>query len=536
MALRAAILFAATLLLLAPSAFGAGAKAGEPYLPPEPGFVLLASLTRYPDTIIALNRGRGGEELVRRGGGTLLSERLALWRLESSKAIGVVRDLGRLGALRYVEPDRRGGSFAALPGEPFIGDQGWLIAIGADLVTPPGPGVPLAILDSGLDPGHPEFANRPNTVFLNNPTFPPEEQAAFHGTAVSSVAAAPVNGVGMAGVYPAARLFEYDVDQLACSDIVQGIETVLANANGGPAVINGSFGVPYCQALNDEIQYAFGLGTVYVASAGNEFLKGNPITFPAALNHVLTVAATDALDEPAFFSNANLSVDLAAPGVGILAASFDQTGYFWEFVDGTSFSSPMVAAAAAWVWTIRAGLDVTQIFSVMRFSARDVWEKGWDDDTGFGVLDIPSALAFPTPPSDPQEPNEDIYLVKKNGLFADAVDPLTSPGHGSARLEATLDLTEDPADVYRAYIPGNRLLTIRLAPNADVDLDAYRSSARTVYGTRGRIAFSAKPGTRVEVLRIRNTGRKGLYIYVDAFLPKGGPLDAAYTLTLKTTR
>jgi hypothetical protein len=301
-------------------------------------------------------------------------------------------------------------------------------------------------------------------------------------------------------------------------------------------VINGSFSVPYCQALNDEIQYAFGLGTIYVASAGNEFLKGNPITYPAALNHVLTVAATDALDEPAFFSNANLAVDLAAPGVGILAASFDETGYFWEFLDGTSFSSPMVAAAAAWVWTIRNGLDVTQIFSTMRFSARDVWDEGWDDDTGFGVLDIPAALALPTPPSDPQEPNEDIYLVKKNGLFPDAVPALTSPGKGSAQLRAMLDLTEDPTDVYRAYIPGRRLLTIRLAPTDDVDLDAYRSSARTVYGTRGRIAYSVKPGTRTEVLRIRNTGAKGIYIYVDAYLPRNGPLDAAYTLTLRTTR
>ena len=81
----------------------------------------------------------------------------------------------------------------------------WLAHIGADpAAAPPGPGVPITIVDSGTDPTHPEFAGRPNTTFLNDQTTSGRDE--YHGTIVASVAAAPENGVGLAGVYPSAAL------------------------------------------------------------------------------------------------------------------------------------------------------------------------------------------------------------------------------------------------------------------------------------------------------------------------------------------
>ena len=44
----------------------------------------------------------------------------------------------------------------------------------------------------------------------------------------------------------------------------------------------------------------------------------------------------------------------------------------------------------------------------MRYSATDIWDSGFDEDTGYGFLDIPSALTTPEPESDGQEPNDDI--------------------------------------------------------------------------------------------------------------------------------
>src|SRR4051794_19608282 len=59
---------------------------------------------------------------------------------------------------------------ARVDADPFYPQEWWLSHVGADRATPPGPGVPIAIVDSGVDPTHEEFANRPNTSFLNDQT------------------------------------------------------------------------------------------------------------------------------------------------------------------------------------------------------------------------------------------------------------------------------------------------------------------------------------------------------------------------------
>jgi subtilisin family serine protease len=182
---------------------------------------------------------------------------------------------------------------------------------------------------------------------------------------------------------------------------------------------------------------AFGAGTLVVASAGNGFQTGNRPQYPADYHHVLTVAATNQQNQPSSFSSSSLAVDLAAPGEGIpvaLPLAINPTGY--DVWDGTSFSAPMVSGAAAWVWTVRGNLDKTQIFDLMRFSARDIWSQGYDKDTGFGLLDVPAALARTAPPVDPQEPNEDVFVVKPNGLFAQGAQPLTAPGRARASIRA----------------------------------------------------------------------------------------------------
>ena len=111
---------------------------------------------------------------------------------------------------------------------------------------------------------------------------------------------------------------------------------------------------------------------------------------------------------------------------------------------GTSFSSPLVAGAAAWVWTTRPDLDNTQLFEVMRRSAVDLGTPGFDNASGYGLLNIPNALAFRTPARDPQEPNEDPAQIEPHGLFAAGTQPLNGPGHLGGFLTAHLDRSEDP--------------------------------------------------------------------------------------------
>jgi subtilisin family serine protease len=307
-------------------------------------------------------------------------------------------------------------------------------------------------------------------------------------------------------------------------------------------VINMSFGVPYTRLLEDTLLRAFGTGSILVASSGNERREGVAAGPPGSLPHVLTVAATDQFDDPADFSTPSLGVDLAAPGVDIPAAIpriFNSSGY--AALSGTSFSAPLVSGATAWVWTARPTLDKTQIFELMRVTATDVASEGFDRDTGFGVLSIPNALTTQAPSKDPNEPNDDIRQVRAGGLFPTAATPVTAPGRPRATLRARMDVTEDPEDVYRVFVPAGRVLRVTVTPDTDVDVDVWKSTASSVFlrgvaRKRNLLASSGKNGRAAERVSVRNRTKTGFYAFLDVYLPRNGPLDARYTVTISTVR
>jgi subtilisin family serine protease len=109
--------------------------------------------------------------------------------------------------------------------DPFVQYQWWRGAVGADAVAPPGPGVPITILDSGVDVSHPEFGGLPLTAL--NQQILTDSADDFHGTMVASVAAAPVNGVGTVGMYPGANVWAYDARNLSDANIIAGIDAAV---------------------------------------------------------------------------------------------------------------------------------------------------------------------------------------------------------------------------------------------------------------------------------------------------------------------
>src|SRR3990170_8576202 len=238
-------------------------------------------------------------------------------------------ELRLLGVLRAVARNRllvpRAARRPPLPYalvDPLLPKEWWRSVVGADKRIPPGPGIPVTIIDSGVDPTHPEFRNRPHTVYLNEQTTGGVDEE--HGTAVASVAAAPANGVGLVGVYPRARLWVYDASPVADPegfDLEDEIAAIEAAVDRGRSVINLSLGSDERDVMEEQaVMLAFGTGSLVVVSSGNEFEEGNPVEYPASYNHVLTVSASTRKDRPTDFSNSSLSVDLTAPGVGIPVA------------------------------------------------------------------------------------------------------------------------------------------------------------------------------------------------------------------------
>jgi subtilisin family serine protease len=491
----------------------------------------LLELPNYEYALVQLTSGSLAVE-----GAQLVSPTLRIWRLPTRAALRVLPGLLSSGRANAVEPDRPLRP-AAVQADPLSPTETWRAQIGADRAAPPGPGRPLTLVDTGLEAAHPEFAGRANTSLLNSQRLS-DSDVEWHGTAVASLAAAPENGQGIVGVYPQASVRMWDAGPPTVARVIAGLEAAAAAA---PGVVNLSLGffrgdvdVPM---LTDAVHSAFRRGVLAVAAAGNDRQAGSPRSVPADLTHVLTVASASPAGTVSAFSNVSAAIDLAAPGEGLLAARQGS----WGQVTGTSFATSFVSAAAAWTWTARPQLEKTQLFELLRRSARDLPPAGVDSDTGYGMLDIPAALTRPAPAVDPQEPNDDVRHVRAGAFTRTAAPPLTTPRRGRVSLRARLDASEDPEDVYRVWVPGRRVVRFTAAAGADVDLDVWKPTTPSVFveGAARRqylLGASTRRGTLAERVTVRNRGARGYFAYADVYLRENGPDTAEYRLTISTAR
>jgi hypothetical protein len=487
--------------------------------------VLLGTAAPAGAELVQLERAQPerGVRLARGAGGTELARELRIWRVPGY----ALPQLRRAGVVHLSRPERLLKTTAYLQAtDPLVPLEWWRPAVGADREEAPGPGKAVTVIDSGVDMSHPEFASRPNTTVLNEQTTSEEDES--HGTEVSSVIAAPNNGVGIVGIYPQAVLRIWDASPFGFLNEGAAIQGIVEAARRGPGVINLSFGGEDDDPLLEEaILFAVRAGSVVVAAAGNEGLEGSPENFPAFYAHVLTVGASNDSGRVASFSTISPTVDLVAPGVRIPVAEptwEDETGYSLG-VNGTSFSAPLVSGAAAWVWTRRPELDHTQLFEIMRRSATDIGEPGFDDAAGYGLLSVPGALSFPAPAPDPQEPNEQPDQIEPQRLFSAGTAPLTRPGRTSATLVARVDRSEDPADLYRIWAPAGMVTRARFTGSV-----ALRLLPRAPRAISARPLAVGKAG----VAAYRNRAKRGAYVYVE--VRTLGVRTADYTLRLTAAR
>jgi hypothetical protein len=398
--------------------------------------------------------------------------------------------------------------------DPLVSVEWWRPVVHIDTLTPPGPGVPVSIVDSGIFFGHQEFVGDANLFPLNAQE--PAPLGGVHGTAVASVIGAPVNGIGLVGIYPTATIRTYDASlgdgtRLPSSDIVAGI---LAAAHAGRSVINLSLGSSQPDpAISSAIAEAVRLGSLVVAASGNSGQEGSPPSYPAVEPHVLTVGATDKSDAPASFSSRSPFVDLAAPGVDIPVATALDNSYAAE--SGTSFSSPIVAGAAAWLWTVRPDLDAGQVAEILRRSARDVATPGYDTATGYGILDMTAALAAPTPLRDSAEPNDDTATATT----------ITTRARTSGRTSGRVAAYEDPRDVLRVWLPAKKRLAVSATSTSGVSLALYQGNI----ASSGRLSTSTRAGVTTSLSFTNRGAARAAFLVVT---PARGARSSDYTASL----
>jgi serine protease len=213
------------------------------------------------------------------------------------------------------------------------------------------------------------------------------------------------NGVGIAGVNWTTQIMALKFLSASGSgtlaDAIAVIDYAVARKNAGVKlrVLSNSWGGGgFSQALLDAIAAANDAGILFVATAGGS-ASDNDVTptFPASYDapNVVAVAATDDDDELASFSNFGAtSVDLAAPGVGVLSTTLGNT---YSLFSGTSMATPHVAGAAALILAVNPDLDVAALREILLFSGDPL--PALEGITVSGRrLNAASALAATPPP------------------------------------------------------------------------------------------------------------------------------------------
>ena len=529
------------LLLAANVAAVAIAPAGASAAPPRPTVTLpgdasAASVPADRSTwIVGARPGRAADAVASAHGARRVGA--GAYVIARARARALARALRGRGLLFYAEPNRLSRRLQGPAPDPLDGRAAWRAAIVDPRLVPPqvtATSPLLVLIDSQLDTTHPEFVGGNVSTIGGLPV------ASAHGTETAAVAAAPKNDRGILGVWPGMRALNVPLpEQIRCGDSVNGIARAIAE---GAAVINMSYGAAApCIAEYVQLQIATARGITLVAAAGNELSAGNPLLFPASLPHVLTVAAVGSDLKAPFFSSASAAVDLAAPGVGILSATppqFDEDGQRdgYEAVTGTSFSAPMVAAAAAWLRAAKPHLKTDQIAQTLRGSARDLQTRGWDSATGFGLLSMTGALALAAPAIDPHEPNDDMAWV--DGRALGRRNSAVWKGGKPRRLRALVDKLEDPADVYRVVFPPRAKVRVSLKPRfGDADLAAFTRSATSTADDEQIIGRSRRNGRRKDSLTLRNPSKRSRPAYLVAYIDRDTrTLDSRYELSVRRVK
>lgn len=261
--------------------------------------------------------------------------------------------------------------------------------VGADKVweSSTGSGFTVAIIDTGIQTDHPDLQD--NVVsgydFVNDRENAMDDHG--HGTHVAGIVAALQNQAGTVGASHTAKLMPVKVLNSTgsgyVSDVAKGIYWATDN---GARIINLSLGTTVdSDVLRKAVNYASSKGVLMAGAAGND--SGTPCSYPAAYGAVICVVATDSSNRLASFSN--VGGELAAPGVSNYSTFLGST---YRYLSGTSMASPHVAGSLAVVGQACPDCSASELRELLRETAVDLGEEGYDIIFGYGLVDLISAI------------------------------------------------------------------------------------------------------------------------------------------------
>lgn len=357
--------------------------------------VFYVGIVNADDILTEPNKGLSNtnfEKIVKNSGGKIVGKVGDTYIVDSGQGVNkelVLQNLKNSNHIKFAElndhimPDY-------IPNDPNFYGQWHLDKIRAPDawdISPQGDGIIVALCDTGVNPVPDIVSNLLsgwNTIYSNNDT----SDLHGHGTLTAgTVAATTNNGIGVSSVSPMSKILPIKVT--IANDGNAGINefaSCIKWADGhGASVISISYGVSGYGAVQSAAQSFKNKGGLVVSSAGNSGGLNTLLDTTSIIN----VSATDSNDSKAGFSTYGPFVDVSAPGVGILTTNLSG-GY--SSVNGTSFSSPIVAGTIALMMSAAPTLKAAEIEAILKTTAKDLGSPGYDEVFGFGRVDAYEAV------------------------------------------------------------------------------------------------------------------------------------------------
>ena len=230
-------------------------------------------------------------------------------------------------------------------------------------------------------------------------------ESSGHGTTVSGIASARTNNtIGVSSLAWNLTIMPVSCSYPGSSSIYNGYQGIIYAAENGADIINCSWGgTTYSQAYQEVINYAYSLGSVIVAAAGN---SNNTIpVYPAAYKNVLAVAALQNNGVKSSISSYGSFVDVGSPtgSIGTVTAS----GYT-TVSNATSYASPIASSLAGLIKSYLPDISQNDLLNRIKGSCDDVDANnpGKENLLGEGKLNARRALQEDNP-----LPDEEIRLT-----------------------------------------------------------------------------------------------------------------------------
>ncbi len=314
----------------------------------------------------------------------------------------------------WIEPEVTMEMIETIPNDTLWGDQWGPAKINGPIawdVEVGDPSVLIAVVDTGIDYNHVDLATNYVTGGLdhvNGDSDPLDDNN--HGTHVAgTINAVTNNDTGVAGMCWKCRVMAEKVLNSSGSgssfNVAAGIHHAVHNQ--GADIVNLSLGGGFSQVIEDSVNHVFQLhGALVVSACGNSGSGPADCLFPAAHTNSMAISCSTQSDNICSFSSRGPSVDVSAPGAGIVS-TIRNNGY--ASFSGTSMSTPHTAGTAALALSANLSLTNEQLWGLLELTATDVGtsSENWNPNHGFGRIDAGAAIASADSPPSSRLPKPD---------------------------------------------------------------------------------------------------------------------------------